>query len=131
MSEPKSTNDLDRKISEKLAEIKHEAYEPDMQAVLEAVRQKQRRVVRKLKWWYFGWHVFFLVALLIGVWMIFNSEKVNDIAIGLFVCTAALAGLIIIKVTYGVARGRMPLEMQLKQIELSIAELRESIKTGR
>jgi hypothetical protein len=131
MSEPKPANDPDRKISETLAEIKHEAYEPNMQGVLEAVRQKQRRVIRKLKWMVYGWHAFFLAALLYGAWMILYSEKVNDIAIGLFACTAALAGLVLIKLFYHIVHGRMLLEIQLKQIELSIAELRESIKTSR
>jgi hypothetical protein len=98
-----------------------------MRVVLDAVMQEQRRLVRKARWWTLGWHAFFLVTLLIGVAMIFWNERPNDIAAGLFVCTASLAGLVLIKLVYYQLRSRLRIELQLKQLELSIAEVKESI----
>jgi hypothetical protein len=121
-------SELDRKISEKLAGINAEAAAPDMRVVLDAVMQEQRRLVRKARWWALGWHAFFLITLLIGVAMIFWNDRVNDIAAGLFVCTASLVGLVLIKLVYYQLRGRLRIELQLKQLELSVAEMKESIK---
>ncbi len=120
-------SELDRKISAKLSGINAEAAEPDMKIVLDAVLKEQRRLVRKARWWTLGWHAFFLVTLLIGVAMIFWNDRANDIAAGLFVCMASLAGLVLIKLVYHELRNRLRIELQLKQLEMSVAEVKESL----
>jgi hypothetical protein len=127
-------SELDQKITAELARMAEVAPQQphpsgtEVNKTMELVIQQNEKTKRKLWRWTLAWHAFLTVTLLIGVWNILRPAQSEDTSIGLFISMAALAGFIVIKVVYYLTRTRLHLETKLKELELSIAEVRDLLK---
>jgi hypothetical protein len=100
----------------------------EVKKIMELVKQQNEKAVRRTWHWTLGWHLFFAVPLLLGAWIILFEPKSDEMPAGLFIATAALAGLVFIKLWYYLTSARLHLEMRLKELEVHIAEMREEMR---
>jgi hypothetical protein len=132
----KTMNELDQKITTELNRMAEAVPKglvdsgAEVKKVMELVIQQNAKVLKKAWHWTLGWHAFFLIAAVIGIWPILADPKSDEMPAGLFVATAALAGLVWIKVWYTLTSTRLRLETKLKELELGIAEVKELLKSG-
>jgi len=126
--------DFDQRIKDALASSGEppvgKLHDPQKEtaAMLQVVANEHQKKMRRLWFHNLLWHLFFIAALLIGVYYIFDDPKSNEMTIGLFVCMAALSGAVAIKSWFWVIHSRLRIETQLKEMELSFSEMKEMLK---
>jgi hypothetical protein len=127
-------SELDRRITNELVKadevVASQSGSPGLEVknMMDLVIQQNARQMRKIRWFVWGWHLFFLAAVLIGVSMVLWPVNSNESAAGLFVSMGAFAGFVVIKVAYWLACMRLRLETKFKEIEVRIAELKEMVR---